>query len=349
MENNLFDFKVNINENRAFRILQITDFQPIDPTQKRYPDRLCEADSKPLTWEEKYKNLYFYIDKLVKENKPDLILVTGDIVYGEFDDNGSMFLEVINYVDKYQIPWAPVFGNHENESKKGVAWQSEQFLKMKNCLFKRRNLTGNGNYNIGIFRNNKLIRVLYMLDSNGCGHAKKYTYFENYPTYNENEHITEEAGIFEDQIQWVDESCKKIDNYFDVKKLITFHITPSIVRLTSYKKGYVSNDLWGNQECFDLTNNSISKDNDFGTKEERFCDCATRNLWDVLKQHKFTNLFIGHCHKNTLVIMCDKIRVSFGIKTGLYDYHNKSGGTLILIDKLNRVLIKHKIIDRVDL
>ena len=85
---NALDFVFNINENRNIKILQITDFQPVDPTQQRYPDRLHGYHVDEFTYEMKYKGMYYYIEKLIKDNNPDLILVTGDIVYGEFDDNG---------------------------------------------------------------------------------------------------------------------------------------------------------------------------------------------------------------------------------------------------------------------
>ena len=63
------------------------------------------------------------------EKKPDLILMTGDNIYGEFDDSGASLRKLIAYMDSFQIPWAPVWGNHDNESTKGVTWQCEQFEK----------------------------------------------------------------------------------------------------------------------------------------------------------------------------------------------------------------------------
>ena len=72
-------------------------------------------------------------------------------------------------MDSFNIPWAPIFGNHDNESAKGVAWQCEQLEKAQNCLFKRGSLTGNGNYSIGLVdENGKIRRIIYMLDSHGC-------------------------------------------------------------------------------------------------------------------------------------------------------------------------------------
>ena len=69
------------------------------------------------------KNCFNYIAELIENERPDLILLTGDIVYGEFDDSGIIWTRIIDFMDSFGIPWAPIFGNHDNESAKGVAWQ----------------------------------------------------------------------------------------------------------------------------------------------------------------------------------------------------------------------------------
>lgn len=65
----------------------------------------------------------------VAQAYPDLIIITGDIVYGSFDDSGATLRWMCKLLDSFEIPWAPVFGNHDNESKMGVAWQCRQLEK----------------------------------------------------------------------------------------------------------------------------------------------------------------------------------------------------------------------------
>ena len=60
--------------------------------------------------------------------------MTGDIIYGEFDDKGTSLINLINAMESFGIPWAPVFGNHEQESMKGADWQSEQLENAEHCL-----------------------------------------------------------------------------------------------------------------------------------------------------------------------------------------------------------------------
>lgn len=66
------------------------------------------------------QRLFNDLRKTINDVNPDLILLTGDIVYGGYDDAGTSFTKLVDFLDGYDIPWAPVFGNHDNESKMGV-------------------------------------------------------------------------------------------------------------------------------------------------------------------------------------------------------------------------------------
>lgn len=132
-----------------------------------------------------------------------LIVLTGDLVYGEFDDSGTALQGLIDCLDSFEVYWAPVFGNHDNESAKGALWQCEQLEKSEYCLFDRGPVeTGNGNYCIGIKQGGRLVRTVVLMDSNGCGAAtdplvKKTAGFTNEQKnwlYNISAKIQEDAG-----------------------------------------------------------------------------------------------------------------------------------------------------------
>ncbi len=329
------DFSIRINEDRDIRILQITDTQPIDSTQQRYPGRLGE-NPEDYSYETRYRKMYSHIEKLIRENNPDLILFTGDVVYGEFDDDGSNLLEISKFMDSFGIPWAPVFGNHDNECKLGVSWQCSVFESMKRCLFKRGNLTGNGNYNIGIYRKDKLVQVIYMLDSNGCRLGHDYSYYKaDYPQYNLDEHLETRDGIYPDQIEWIKSSSERIDYQEGrrVNKIAAFHIAPDFICEFAYRKGYQSDSKPSNAERYLIGRDVASLDGDSGYKGGSFCSAPMPGLYEALKDHGFTDVFVGHAHMVDASIDCDGVRVTFGVKTGTYDCHFISGGTLITIDK----------------
>lgn len=342
MLDGLVDFIIDIPEKREIVILQITDTQPVDPGQKRFPGRI--QANEPLTESSRYDTIYRYIDDGIARSHPDLIIVTGDIVYGEFDDGGDNLISFINFMESKNIPWAPVFGNHDNESKKGVGWQCEQFAKADHCLFGRGSVTGNGNYTIGVRCGGELVRVVYMMDSNGCGQAYKYTWYcDNYPDYNSGEKVRTEPGFGDDQIEWLVGSAAHIDSVSGrkVPKFACFHIPVDIGEYVA-AKGYQSDCDPGNAECFEIGKTVEAKDGDFGSKGEMLCGFRREGIMDVFKKAGFDGFFVGHCHKNDLSVMCDGIRVTYGLKTGTHDYHDKVGSTQIAVSPDGKTFsVKH--------
>ena len=133
----LVDFVVKVKGKEPV-ILQLTDTQIIDASQARTQNRLKEDEKKYWETDKLEERCYSFIRETISETKPDLILITGDLVFGEFDDSGTSFSSFINFMESFNILWAPVFGNHDNESFKGVDWQCQQLERAKNCLFKRR-------------------------------------------------------------------------------------------------------------------------------------------------------------------------------------------------------------------
>lgn len=343
------DFRLDFNLDRDIRILQLTDMQPVDPSQQRYDGRLDYFPFNTVfTKEMKYKSEFYYLDKAIEDTKPDLIIVTGDIIYGEFDDNGSNLIEFCNYMDSKKIPWAPIFGNHDNECKKGVTWQCEQFINAKYSLFKRNVYTGNGNYNIGIFNKGELIRVVFMMDSNGVWNGKTYCYLDDYPPYNQDERIERGAGFFPDQREYLYSTSKNIDivNEKIVKKTLCTHIAPEFVNKYAYLKGYQSNGDNHNKELFKLEGTSLIDNKDFGEKGEELGGFDSYDLYDKLKELSFDTMFVGHYHNNNLSIDCDGLRVSYGVKSSTYDYHNKIGSLLFSISK-DTYKIEHFFIEEI--
>ena len=332
----LVDFAVEAEIGREFRILQITDTQIIDPGQSRYPERINNVT--PLSDEQLYADCFYYIEKAIETAKPDLILMTGDNVYGEFDDSGASLKKLIAFMEGFQIPWAPVWGNHDNECKKGVSWQCQQFEEAEYCLFKRGDVTGNSNYTIGIYRGDQLKKVIYMMDSNGCGNGKSYSYLPGYEAYNLDEKIVTQMGFGKDQLLWLDETCTRItdDLGYAPSKFAVFHMP-----------------LWGGWETADEVGypEGVSpeelaitelKNVDYSPEDQHFGLISALCFRRLLGKHRFDGVFAGHCHLINSSILHDGILFTLGTKTGKYDSHrpNQLGGTLITLpgcDKSFRV------------
>ena len=193
------NFVVKLSEDRlnsAVKILQLTDTQIIDSTQIRKDRKLSATDA--FNW--RYDNFSSlcgnYVSELVSKTKPDLIIITGDLVHGAYDDSGKVFKGFCEFINSFKTPWAVVFGNHDNESRMGVSWQCSILENSQYCLFQRGNVEGNSNYSIGIAVGNALIRVIHMVDTNGCYKS-------------EDESVIKKPGIYPSQLNLINKTTNK--------------------------------------------------------------------------------------------------------------------------------------------
>ena len=312
------DFVVQLGEarkNTPIKLLQITDTQIIDSTQRRTPDRLRPDEISAWLPENFDAQCGNHIRSLVAQTRPDLIFITGDLVYGSFDDNGTALEYYCKLMDSFAIPWAPVWGNHDNESARGIVWQCEQLQKSKYCLFKRGNVSGNGNYTVGIATGDRLVRVLHLLDSNGCRRG------------NEGE-VIKQRGLYPDQLKLVENNTKLISlsQGRSVPAFMAFHYPVDCFETAEIAKGYKTES----RPLYVLGVDVEAKDGDFGFSLEVYDQISTDGGFiDFIKAQNVDGVFVGHVHKNTTSINYENVRWTFGMKTGQYDYHvaGSVGGT----------------------
>jgi len=311
------DFVLEIESGREIRILQLTDTQIIDASQKRTLDRLGVSEDIAWASDKMQTNCFDYMDQSIARVNPDLILLTGDIIYGEFDDAGTSLTAIIAFMESYGIPWAPVFGNHENESAKGVDWQCEQFINAENCLFMRGDVTGNGNYNIGIMQGGELVRVVYMLDSNGCGAI---------PAINTGK-VKTAAGFADDQIAWVKSRMNGIELVLEKKipSIAAFHIPMEQFR--DARNTYTASD------SFTIGTTFPAKNGDFGAQGESISFFTSAGMYKNFTDYGTDGVFVGHRHLINTSILYNGIRWTFALKTGTYDRYTvgRLGGMLIKV------------------
>jgi len=312
------DFVLELPESRKntkIKLLQLTDMQIIDAEQRRTPDRLRPDEIEAWAPDKFDINCGNQIRSLVTQTKPDMIFMTGDLVYGSFDDAGTTFEWFCNFMDSLEIPWAPVFGNHDNETARGVEWQCERLASSKYCMFERGNVTGNGNYTVGIAAGGELVRVLYMIDTNGCAGMTP-------------------AGIYPDQVEFVTVSCENIAKACGRKipAFAAFHIETKDFATAARAKGYITDER---SSCI-IGVDVPSKDGDFGMNYEG-CEVRYKTMGDHLEMFKncaVDGVFTGHTHNNSTCISWEGIKWVYGLKTGQYDYHVpcNMGGTLVTLE-----------------
>lgn len=291
---------------KDFKILQLTDIQ-------------IYALNKTA------KNTFAVIKKLVDENQPDLIVLTGDNVEGSFAYMVNAGLT--KFIDSLGVPWAPVFGNHDAEHNTvDKQYLGEQFRNSKNCLFRfgPSNIKGVGNYVVNIQEDDKIVYSLHMLDSNmyerNIDNSSPYDY------------------IGYDQIAYFKWYSERLNGMYsdEIPSMSFFHIAP-VELLNEYKRLKELNP----------TSDVIKVPNELGFGEFREAPCPSAlnsGYVDMAKSIGMTHMFIGHDHINNASIKLNDIIMTYGLKTGYGSYFDKdlSGGTLISIDSDRNVKIEHK-------
>lgn len=316
----LVDFTVEVESGRDIRVLQLSDPQIIESEQRRYDSRLGETWCERWSRNNKDEMYHKYFEHTIGNYKPDLIILTGDLVYGEFDDSGEAWLEFIQYMDSFKIPWAPVFGNHDNETKMGVDWQCEQLEDSEYCLFKQRTLTGNGNYTVGLKQDGKYKRVFFMLDSNGGSY--------NSDESMANGHTQKGRGLGQDQIEWFTNTSEKMRYAVpDLKFSAAYHI-PNTTFHKVFQQYTSTNDFPINLDT--LENKS---ETDFGYLPGDFVETwdSDESVWFALKNSGFDSIFVGHVHSISASVVYKGVRFQFGQKSSTYDSLNwfEADGTIV--------------------
>jgi len=305
----MVDFIVEVPDGRKPVILQLSDPQILDSSQA-VPGRLSEGQIRYWEKDNKEERCYKYIREIVQNTSPDLIVIAGDIVYGEFDHDGSALTEFVEFMDSFCIPWAPVLGNHETQSRMGADWQCEKLEKAKHCLFKQRTLTGNGNYTVGIRQSGELIRVFYMMDTNAGAPSEKSI---------ANGHSRHSAGFAEDQIEWYTNSIKELNILSPKTKIsFVFHIALAAFEKAYEKYGYIRDKA---ANVFPI---NIDKIDDSGTDFGIIlypiaCWDGDYTVWNSFKALGVDSVFVGHDHEICASVVLDGIRCQFGLKSSTYD------------------------------
>lgn len=281
----------------GFRILQLTDLHYNLPHMTAKTDKI--------------------IERLVNENSPDMIVITGDSTIGPA--NASFTKHLAKLMDGFRIPWAVVYGNHDAEGKADKFRLGEIYSEAEYCLYENGpyNIDGTGNYAVNITRNGAPFYSLVMMDSN------------MYIEYDGNK----EYGCFTpSQVTWYDWlQSGLIANGYE-HSMMFFHIP-----FPEYAEAYAA---W-EQSGFDPSIGS-------GERREEECN-ATANpgmFSKILEKGATTHVFVGHDHVNDYIVDYKGVTLAYGVKSSEQFYHDDDmvGGLIIDINGDGSVSLTRKFV-----
>lgn len=249
------------------------------------------------------------VKKLVKRIKPDLITVTGDIVCGKSAVYSiERFTRLMN---SFEIPWAPVFGNHDDETNCDKSYLADVMQGSPYCLLKKgdRRL-GCGNYIINIAEDGSSgispVLSLIMADS--------------------------AHGTFTPlHLEWLGWAAAGVSAA--ARKAVP---CAAMYHIPNAQYQYAYDELWDGE-------NSRWRDGSGGTGELNEKICCARDgdgvpvddgFFDAAKKAgNVTHLICGHEHMNDFSVIYDGIRLTYTLKVGKASGYQPgfNGGTVIKV------------------
>lgn len=247
------------------------------------------------------------LKKMIKREKPNMIIVTGDSVLTEWND--IELKKFVDFMDQFQIPWAHVFGNHEFEGRADKSKLAEVLLASEYGLFEcgPADMNGLGNYIVNLKRADKTAYSLFMFD-NGEPVVANGT--------------TDAGGINKKQVAWYEWAMKGINaaNGTTVPSMAFMHIP-----LPEYKD--VQEVDWIE-----------------GARREDVCSpLANDGFYSSFESNGGTHIFAGHDHVNNFLSKTGKVSLNYVNKSSYNCYIDLKvlGGTTITINPANEVAVKH--------
>ena len=284
------------------------------------------------------------VASMITAEKPDLVVVTGDISFpvpysaGTFNNlyGTEVFAELMESLGVY---WTFTFGNHDTEVYSYFTREDlVKFYENKNyshCLFERgdANISGYGNNIIKVKNTQGVVtQALVLLDSHSYTGGDALGILWKYD------------NLHKDQIDWYVSEIEKINNankaidvnVEKVKNSAFFHIP-----LREYRnawKEYSENDYKDTENVGFVYGNMGEPNNKNSVGEMTygvFCGIGDDDFFEKGQQNGLQAVFCGHDHYNNFSVNYKGIRLTYGMSidylayAGIWQETNQRGCTVI--------------------
>ena len=285
---------------------------------------------------------------MITAEKPDLVIVTGDIAYpvpfqaGTFN-NKSGAQVLINTLENLGVYWTVTLGNHDSEAysyynrEKVSGFYEDESLKY--CLYQPgpEDVDGKGNYVIEVKNSCDIItQAFVMLDSHSYTDGDYFGIWWKYDNIHQNQVDWYESEILrmnkenENIISQLSQKGEYFDECVPVKTLAFFHIP-----LVEFKEAWDELEANG----FKDTDNVKYIDGIIGETGKRiFSGIGEDNLFEKMVELGSTKaMFNGHDHYNNVTISRDDIIFSYGYTVdylayiGVAEEGSQRGCTMITV------------------
>jgi UDP-2,3-diacylglucosamine pyrophosphatase LpxH len=270
-ENKGPDFPLKFRPDGMFKIVQFTDIQD-GPDMDPRTDKL--------------------MNNVLDYEKPDLVVLTGDYLDGKCKSVQGVKKAINNIaqpMEKRQIPWGVVFGNHDEEQ--GQMTESEMlnvYMTYPHNLsrFGPDNVDGTGNYNLLVSgsKDKRPVFNIYMLDSGRYSKGGVGVY----------------DWIKTSQIEWYRNTCLSLKKQYNktIPALMFFHIP-----VPEFKQ------IWESGKAKGTRNESVD------------APLVNSGLFtSAIEMGDVKGIFVGHDHTNDYIGELYGIRLGYSRNTGFGTY-----------------------------
>lgn len=262
-----------------------------------------------IKYKQNFEPTIWLIEKACDEEKPDIVMLTGDIVLNcdNEEDTKKMINALMNIFDSKSLPVAVTFGNHDSETGAMSREELMAYYNTFSCSVSVDDgeaLSGCGTYNIPVLASDseEVKFNLWVFDSGDYDEEGRY------------------SCVKPDQIEWyrqVSDSLKEANNGEKVNSLVFQHIIvgeiyDALLKSDSWQS-YSYKHIYNEDEYYSFNPENIN----YGTIRETPCPGYNNygQFEAMVEQGDVLAMFTGHDHTNAFAVKYQGIDIVNSLST----------------------------------